>query len=242
MCDFRSKLIGAPMFSWFKRKPFPPLPEIYRLLFADLSLDQWLALPGANQAAMQGAGPWQRAAKAKASLVNGDKDGAIAVLQEGLQGEGQESRTILQTWQFLRALGVEPPVAEAKRVYGAVLEVPTNGGLDVLAAYSDHRARYLNYSGSAIFWESPQPAMSEKIDAFLAAAQKIADEIGPWEGARRPAPVGGHARITMLTPSGLHFGEAKLSVLMKDGMALQAVLKGSELMEALVGMAKKPNK
>ena len=36
---------------------------------------------------------------------------------------------------------------------GAAAELPVNGAHDLLAAYRDGSARYLNYSGKAVVWE-----------------------------------------------------------------------------------------
>jgi hypothetical protein len=44
---------------------------------------------------------------------------------------------------------------------GVVLEVPSGGAYDTLAAYADGSARYLNFSGKAIFWDAPDPKVKE---------------------------------------------------------------------------------
>lgn len=91
---------------------------------------------------------------------------------------------------------------EAKRLDGVVVEVALDQGLDILAAYADHSARYYNYSGSAVIWERPDPSLDAHIDALLAAGAAILAQIGAWEGARCPAPPRGQSRISMLAPVG----------------------------------------
>jgi hypothetical protein len=122
---------------------------------------------------------------------------------------GLESRQYLQAWHVLREQGVRPPAETAKHVYGAVVEVALPDGLDVLAAYADGSARYLNWSGAAIVWEAPDPRFQPHIEAVLRAGAAIAQRIGPWEDPRRGPPPTGHIRLNLLTPSGLHFGEGR---------------------------------
>lgn len=57
-------------------------------------------------------------------------------------------------------------------------------GLDLLAAYSDHSARYYNYSGAGVVWEHPDTSLDSPIDELLAAARQVVEMIGPWQGAR----------------------------------------------------------
>ena len=47
--------------------------------------------------------------------------------------------------------GCRPP-EKAQDVLGVVVEVAMEKGLDLVAGYADHHARY-NYSGAAIVWE-----------------------------------------------------------------------------------------
>ncbi|MBD2767009.1 hypothetical protein IC235_03765 [Hymenobacter sp. BT664] len=181
--------------------------------------------------------PWVLFAKAQDAQHSGDAVGAIRALNQVLETPGLESRQYLQAWHFLRALGQQPAAAEAKRVFGVVLEVALDGGLDLLAAYEDNSARYFNYSGAAVVWEGGTDLENSPIQALLAAARPVAVAIGPWEEARLPAPAAGLARINILTPSGLHFGQAPFATLFQDPMGGPVLLRGQELMQALMDLA-----
>jgi hypothetical protein len=108
-------------------------------------------------------------------------------------------------------------------------------GLDIVAAYADGRARYFNFSGAAIVWESPDNSLRPLIDDVLRVGKVVADRIGPWEDARPPAPPRGHARINVLTPSGLHFGQAPFDVLSHDPLGGPVISAAVALMQALIG-------
>jgi hypothetical protein len=203
------------------------MTEFRDTLFGDLPLTMW----GAN-----GIGePWARFKLAAARLAKGDRAEAVAALQAVLARADLESRHYLEAWMALRAAGVMPPDDQAKRVLGVVLDVPMPGGVDTLAAYADRHARYLNYSGAAIVWEAPDARLDPQIHALLKTGQTLANLIGPWDGARPPLNEG-RARISLLTPSGLHFGDGPFEMFMQDPNAGPVLQAGTELMRALIGL------
>jgi hypothetical protein len=110
--------------------------------------------------------------------------------------------------------------------------MPVPGGLDTLAAYEDLSARYLNFSGAAVIWDHPDSSLDGEIHGLLAAGRELLAKIGPWEGPRPPVPPG-RARISLLTPSGLHFGQAEPRLLSRDGMAAPVLQAATALMQAL---------
>jgi hypothetical protein len=223
------------MFGWLKKKPAGPqfpLAEMRETLFGDLPLERWA---GANQAE-----PWSHFAAAAASQQRGDQAGAREALNRVVAMPGLESRHYLQAWHALAALGVAPPESEAKHLYGVVVDVPVERGLDTLAAYEDHSARYLNFSGAPIIWDAPGTAMDAPIDAVLDAGRTLVQLIGPWEGPRPPLPPG-MARLSLLTPSGLHFGQAPFSAFEGDAMAGPLVRASVGLMQALIHEAQSRN-
>jgi hypothetical protein len=144
---------------------------------------------------------------------------------------GIEARHTLEAWHVLRTLGIEPPSSIAKKVYGVIVEVGLDRGVDLVAAYTDHSARYYNFSGSGVVWEAVDDSLDETIDSLIAAGQIVTDQIGPWTDARPPAPAAGQARINMLTPSGLHFGEAAFDVLAGDSLGGPVIAAGLTLMQ-----------
>jgi len=101
-------------------------------------------------------------------------------------------------------------------------------------AYLDHTARYFNYSGAAVIWEHPDDSLDEAIDALLEAGRVVAEKIGPWEAERPPAPRPGQARINLLVPAGLHFGEGPFAALSRDPLGGPVILSATRLMMELI--------
>lgn len=200
------------------------------LLFGDVPLTRW-ANPGDHEV---GTDPWRSFAEALANQEAGDTAGAIGALTEVLAMSDLESRHYLQAWTALRSLDVEPDASVAKDLYGVVVEVALDEGLDIVAGYADHTARYLNHSGAAIIWETPLEPVSELIDRLLEAGGRVLGMIGPWEGQRPSAPGTGRARINMLTPGGLCFGEGPIEVLTADPLGAPVFAAAGALMQALI--------
>lgn len=198
-------------------------------LFGDLPLDQW---PGHGSPV--DAFPWSAFASARFHLAEGRKDKAIAAWQQILAHPGLEARHYLQAWHFLREQGQQAPPALAKEVLGVVIEVAMPQGLDLLAAYPDHSARYYNFSGTGVVWEHPDDSLNGEIDQLLEVAREVVARIGPWDGARPAAPEGDVVRLGFLTPSGLHFGQGPMGVLGRDPMGGKVIHFATVLMQALI--------
>ncbi|HPF99492.1 MAG TPA: hypothetical protein PLE77_05455 [Kiritimatiellia bacterium] len=201
-------------------------------LFGDLPFSEW-----PNASVQTTNEPWTSFAAARACLKSGDKFRTIQLLQQILGMPALESRHYLQAWHFLRELGLQPGPKVAKYVYGVMVEVSLEQGLDIVAAYADHSARYFNYSGAAVIWEAPDHTLDAQIDELLGTAKDIVDQIGPWGKARPPAPARGHARINILTPSGLHFGEGPFNKLAADGLGGPVIETSTHLMLSLMAMS-----
>ena len=110
-------------------------------------------------------------------------------------------------------------------------------GLDLVAAYPDHSARYHNFSGKGIIWDHPNDSLNDRIDALMAAASRVVARIVPWDKPRPSAPPRGYARLCFLTPSGVHFGQAPTEVIEKDPVGREVFSLASGLMMALVNRA-----
>jgi len=221
------------MFNLFKKeKPRQPI-AIRDTLFGDMPLSEWPRDENAD------AEPWLSFVKARKLLDKRDKSSAAAVLQTITEMPGLESRHYLQVWHFLRQLGVNPPADKAKIVYGVVVEVGMQNGADIVAAYTDHTARYIHHTGSGVIWERPDHSLDAEIEALLQAGQAVADKIGPWDQARPAAPRGEHIRLNMLTPSGLHFGYGEFETLEKDPMGKAIIDPATKLMLSLTDKGKK---
>jgi len=101
---------------------------------------------------------------------------------------------------------------------GVIVEIGLDAGLDVLAAYADHRVRYLNHAGRVAIVEDTE-LLATEVDALLAPARAVVAAIGPWDGERRPAPGAGILRLSFLVGDELYFGEGPIEALANDAMA-----------------------
>ena len=221
------------MFNLFKKeKPAKPI-EIRDTLFGDMPISEWPRDPNPKIE------PWLSFVQARTFLDKRDKASAIAVLQKITDMPELESRHYLQAWHFLRQLGVNPQADRAKFVYGVVVEVGMQNGVDIVAAYLDHTARYLHNSGGGVIWERVDGSLDAQIEALLKAGQAVAKVIGPWDQARPAAPKANHIRLNMLTPSGLHFGYGAFDNLAKEPMVKSIIDPATQLMLSLTAMAKK---
>jgi hypothetical protein len=216
----------------FKRKKpaSPSMSDLRETLFGDMPLDRWAA-HGEDA-------PWSSFREATRARARGKGDDARRALEQVIATQGLESRHYLQAWSALRELGVAPPSHEAKRVYGVVLDVPVESGLDTLAAYEDKRARYFNYSGRVIIWDSPgaDREIDDLIATLIAAGSDLVAAIGPWEGPR-PTLGAGNTRVSLLTASGLHFGEGAYEALSGAPIATPTFQAANALLVALTERA-----
>lgn len=214
------------IFDIFKRKN--QNSEIRDVLFGDLPITEWPKDTASTDE------PWGSFIKVRQHLDESQKDLAIAKLKEILSIPNLESRHYLQAWHFLRQLGIEPEKSNAKKIYGVVVEVAMGGGLDIVVAYSDNTARYFNYSGSAVIWDASDSSLKFEIESVLSFAKNVVRQIGPWEDKRPKAPSKGMARINILCPSGLHFGEGPFEALSSDPIGGQLLAQATQLMQALI--------
>jgi hypothetical protein len=196
-------------------------------LFGDMPISAWNGANSRNE-------PWISFQRVENDLELEKTQMAIEELEKITKTPGLESRHYVQAWHFLKQLGVKPPDTKAKEVYGVVVEVSMEQGLDIVAAYADHSARYYNYSGAAVIWENPDGSLMKEIENLLNAGKNIIHQIGPWEEKRPGAPPEGQARVSMLTPSGLHFGQAPLEALANDEMGGPIIKAATDLMQALI--------
>lgn len=199
------------MFNLFKKKE-DPKPSLRDTLFGDMPMLKW---PEGDEKTGE---PWNLFIEARTQLDKKDKNAAVTTLQKIVSMPNLESRHYLQAWHFLRSLGVNPPPDKAKLVYGVVIEVGLEKGADIVAAYTDLSAYYVNFTGAATIWQHPDTSLDGEIEALLKAGQMVAEKIGPWDKPRPPAPTNGNVILNMLTLSGLHFGAGGYNVLGQDPM------------------------
>jgi hypothetical protein len=197
------------IFRWLFGRKEPALGPVRESLFGDLPVDRW---PEGGAESF----PWTAFAEARSHLAGGSPADATTSWRAVLAHAGLEPRHYLQAWHFLGQHGQRPPPEAAKQVLGVVVEVGMPRGLDLLAAYADRSARYYNFSGAAVVWQRPDDSLDALVEQLLAAGAAVAARIGPWQGPRPPAPKAGQVRLSLLTPSGLHFGQGPLDGLRRD--------------------------
>jgi hypothetical protein len=135
-------------------------------------------------------------------------------------------------------LGVTPPAEREKTVLGVIVEVAMKDGEDLVAAYADGRARYYNYSGAGVVWETDDPSLNPQIEALLDEGRKIVMVIGPWKQKRPDPPGAKQVRLNILTPSGLHFGEGPMNLMSGDPIGGAMIKAALGLMQALIAVDK----
>ena len=146
-----------------------------------------------------------------------------------IQDDEVESRAKILACHKLTGLGVKPDMME---LFGVIVEVGLDEGLDVLASYRDGSARYLNHSQKMVIWETTKDEKANEITSELFDLSKlIVDKIGPWDKPRLPHPVKGNVRVTFLVSDRLYFGEGPINIMFSDPLAGPALAKATALME-----------
>lgn len=115
-----------------------------------------------------------------------------------------EARLRLWAWHSLRLLGKFPSPELAKQVLGVVIEVPFGERSDILAAYADGSARYINHQGGMIVWDRMDEVVTPLVMAVIREAVIMGeaqedhpeDDVAPDE-----------VRACVLTPGGIHVWE-----------------------------------
>jgi len=197
----------------------PEINVIYNLLFCD---DPSLFAVRAGQATTT----WQ----ATLSDVNASSDKVRALAES----PNEESRIRALAFNWLRQH--KEPVPRGI-LLGVVVEVPLEGGLDVLAAYSDGRVRYINQTGKLAVFEGGPPQVQTSAKALVSASKVAISRIGPWDRPRLSPPSKGNIRITFLVSDGLYLGEGPFSSMQSDPMAGPIVQEATQLLQLVVSQA-----
>jgi hypothetical protein len=160
----------------------------------------------------------------------------LSGLQRLIHDESVESRIKLLAFD---ALCKRDQHIEEKELLGVIVEVGLEEGLDVLAAYQDGSARYINYTGKMILWDAPDNLSTEITAQLFMASLNIVHRIGPWTEPRREYPSKGIVRISFLVSDGLYFGEGPINVLFNDTLAAPALSSATAMMQYLTGKVEK---
>lgn len=217
------------MFNLFKKKEVKET-SVRDMLLGDAAFDQW---PKGNVKEE----PWSLFVEARnLILVQQKTQEAANVYRKILAMPGLESRHYLQAWYFLRRfLGVNPPPEEAKKVYGVVVDVHLDSGLELVAGYADHTARYYRADGGGVVWEAPDSSLNDQIDTLLKTSAVAAAQLQPLVNGRpNPPKEVGAVQICILTPSGLHHGIGTFEGWAKNEFGGPIVMAATSVMKSLV--------
>jgi hypothetical protein len=164
------------------------------------------------------------------------ENSTLAALLKVAAGHATETRTRILAYNRLLSMGHK---SDKKELLGVIVEVGLDEGLDVVASYQDGTARYINYSGKLVVWETTTAASAKLTKELFSRSEPILAKIGPWNQPRRLHPAKGNARITFLVSDGLYFGEGPVNTLFNDQMAGPALNTAGELMKYLTVQALK---
>jgi hypothetical protein len=190
---------------------------IRQALFACQSMEvllQRLKLDGSR-------GPFQTFADAVQLAKAGKKEQAKSRFRGILGVPNLETRIQLWVWSALRELGEQPDTKSREEILGVVMEIPMRGAYDTLAAYQDGSARYLNFSGSAIFWDKPDLQIKSLCERLIAST--IPERSRAVQRQDTGLPKSG-TQITLLTRSGMYVISEPPQSVMNAGLALMLQL------------------
>jgi hypothetical protein len=111
-----------------------------------------------------------------------------------------ETRIQLWVWSALRELGEQPNANSGKEILGVVIEVPMRGVYDTLAGYQDGSARYLNFSGKAIFRDKPDASIKLLCERLITSTIPESSRAVPRKDTVLPKS---GTQVTLLTRSGM---------------------------------------
>lgn len=190
---------------------------IRQMLFASQSLREQV-----RQMHLDGTpGPLQSVADAAKLVDEGKKTEAVGRLRSILETPKLDTRIALWVWSALRELGEKPDPKYAFEVLGVIIEMPSGGAYDTLAAYVDGTARYLNFSGRAIFWDAEDAGIKALCQAFIDSTIPASSRAKPRATLALPRR---GAQVTLLTRSGIFSISDPPESVVRSGAALMMEL------------------
>ncbi|MEO8772210.1 MAG: hypothetical protein ABI402_19075 [Ferruginibacter sp.] len=145
--------------------------------------------------------------------------------------ETLQSRHKILAYNILAAIGAP---ADKKELLGVIIEVALPEGLDVIAAFQDGTARYINYSEKLLIWETETAESRELISKLFSDSLNVVGKIGAWDKERLPSPANEKVRLSFLVSDGLYFGEGPFDFLQKDPMGGPVIGSAAALMNFLI--------
>lgn len=222
------------MLNFLRRKP--PSDQIKELLASRsklFAMDELPTLVNRLSPIERQEHPWSQFVKAEQALANRDAQGAAVILQQ-ISGLAEvETRAALLAWHNLRAQGVQPDDTQARQVLGIVLETPSKNDLNILAVYADYRLYHVASNGPLIAWNGYDGQLSALMDEIRSSSQPLLERAQPWNKPEPGPPPPGFARLSILTPAGLHFGQGPLKFLLKDKIGGEVVGRANAVIRRL---------
>jgi hypothetical protein len=136
-------------------------------------------------------------------------------LTQIINDEKIEARIRILACNRLTGLGFTPP---DNKLLAVIVEVGLEDGLDVIAAYEDNTARYINHAEKIVFWDTHTEESGRLIGDLFAAGMNVLPNIGLWKEARLAPPTAGNVRLSFIASNGLYFGQGPFEALSKDQM------------------------
>lgn len=161
-------------------------------------------------------------------------DSTVGQLLDLIEEKETESRIKLLAYNKLQNKAY--PIRK-KELLAVILEVPVENGLDVLAAFEDGTARYINHSEKLIVWDTRTEETNTLINNLFTESLKVVNQIGPWKDPRVAPPKGENIRLNFLVSDGLYFGQGPFNVLAKDPMGGPVIHWATKLMQCLTAQA-----
>lgn len=186
--------------------------KIYNMLFCD-DMDLFSDMKDAAETST-----WN-------TLLSSNPDAEL--LRKIILDENSETRACMMAYRRLQEKGYP---AERRELLGVVVEVGLEDGLDVIAAYKDGTARYLNHSGKMVVWETRNRESEHIIDQLFTAGDEVVSRIGKWHNDRLPQPDVAQVRLSFLVSDGLYFGQGPFEILEKDAMGGPVIKAATQLM------------
>jgi hypothetical protein len=153
---------------------------------------------------------------------------SVTDLQQIIDDKSSDPRVKILASNRLNLAGHKPAFQE---LFGVIVEVGLDDGLDVLASFQNGTARYINHTGKVLVWETTEDPKGNQItDTLFRSGETVIKKIGPWGNPRRSHPAKGMVRLSFLVSDGLYFGEGPINVLFNDPLAAPTLNAATQLM------------
>jgi hypothetical protein len=121
-----------------------------------------------------------------------------------------------------------------KALLGVVIELGTDNGPDVIAAYKDGHAVHIDQSGKITELNNRDITSDSLINQLFIISEIVVNKIGPCMKPRLPYPEKDSARMTFLLTTGLCQGQASKNNMLENPLAGPVLIAGGDLLKYLI--------